>query len=182
MELPGASLNIIGVFNDNATPEEAKQLQSSDMFFASEFYKNILIPSTEGLPLESKTRSNNLVTIYLQTFQYTFSLLQNIWRRSSSSFKQHRNPVCGTLPPHNIPILIPILQVWTDDSKEGLLCHIVTEKEIMKENERLKKEVKQLKARLKKTRRSKTPAETPEETSGPAKIPVPAKERPKASC
>ena len=35
MELPGASLNIVGVLNDNATPEEAEQLQSSDTLFAS---------------------------------------------------------------------------------------------------------------------------------------------------
>ena len=32
-----------------------------------EFYRNILIPSIEGLPIESKTRSNNLVTTFLHS-------------------------------------------------------------------------------------------------------------------
>ena len=46
-------------------PHQKKLNNSSPAtrFSPQEFYKNIPISSTEGLPLESKTRSNNLVTI-----------------------------------------------------------------------------------------------------------------------
>lgn len=62
LELPGASLNIVGVLDNNALPQEVEQVWCSDTFFASEFYKNILIPSIEGLAIETKTRANNLST------------------------------------------------------------------------------------------------------------------------
>ena len=64
LELPGASLNVIGILNTNATPQDVEQLQTSDTLFASEFYQNVLIPSIEGLPHGSKTRMNNLVTSF----------------------------------------------------------------------------------------------------------------------
>ena len=64
LELPGASLNVIGVLNTHATPQDAEQVKSSDTRFALEFYRNILIPSIESLAVESKTRSNNLVTTF----------------------------------------------------------------------------------------------------------------------
>lgn len=44
----------------HATPHEAEQVRSSDTLFTLEFYRNILIPSVEGLSVESKIRSNNL--------------------------------------------------------------------------------------------------------------------------
>ena len=64
LELPGASLNVIGVLNTTTMPQDAEQLQTSDTLFASEFYRNVLIPSIEGLPHGSKTRMNNLVTSF----------------------------------------------------------------------------------------------------------------------
>ena len=39
LELPGTSLNVIGVLNANTTPQEAEQVKSSDTWFALEFYK-----------------------------------------------------------------------------------------------------------------------------------------------
>ena len=64
LDLPGASLNIISVLNTYAIVQEAEQIKSNDSLFALEFYRNILIPAIEGLAIQSKTRSNNLVTAF----------------------------------------------------------------------------------------------------------------------
>ena len=93
LELPGASLNVIGVLNTHATPQEEEQVKSSDARFALEFYRNISIPSIEGLAVESKTRSNNLVTTFRHSnilpiyFEFIKTTFQHFPEALKHSFK-----------------------------------------------------------------------------------------------
>ena len=77
LELPGATLNAIGILNSNAQAQHAQEIQTSETLFATQFFLQVLNPCMEGLPLQTKTRVNNLVKtaskmqIYWLTTEYT---------------------------------------------------------------------------------------------------------------
>ena len=56
-----ATFNVIGILNRNAYAEHAQEVQSCKTLFATRFYLQILNPCIDQLPIETKTRINNLV-------------------------------------------------------------------------------------------------------------------------
>ena len=122
MELPGASLNVIGVHNNHAKPHEAEQVRSSDTLFALEFHRNILIPSIEGLSVKSKTRSNNLH--HSNTLPVCFRIYEDDLPALSRSIETH---VCYLRPQHNLPLLLCILQIWANEDHRSTQFYAVPE-------------------------------------------------------
>ena len=66
-EIPGATLNVIGILNPNAQAQHAQEIQASETLFVSQFFLQVLNPCIDGLPLQTKTRVNNLMKTSLKT-------------------------------------------------------------------------------------------------------------------
>lgn len=60
LEIPGATLNVIGILNPNAKAQHAQEIQTSETPFATQFFLQVLNPCIDGLPLQTTTRVNNL--------------------------------------------------------------------------------------------------------------------------
>ena len=93
LEHPGASLNVIGVLNTHATPQEAEQVKSSDTRFALEFYRNILIRRLKIWQLKAKPEAttwlqpSDIRTLHQFIFEFIKMTFQHFPKALKHSFK-----------------------------------------------------------------------------------------------
>ena len=97
LELPGASLNVIGVLNTHATPQEAEQVKSSDTRFALEFYRNILMKVWQLRAKPEATTQLQLSDIRI-LYQFIFEFIKTTFQHFPEALKHSFKHLTTTQP------------------------------------------------------------------------------------